>query len=81
MRIRLFLKSFFEGMKSVGMHISTVVNAVLLTLIYIFGVGVATFFMRIKRTSLLSVRKKSKSSYYTTKKIETEKIEDYYRQF
>ena len=55
MTIKEFFIGFKIGMKNFGDNISIIINSVLLTIVYIIGVGITAFFARIKKKRFLEV--------------------------
>ena len=80
-RLKLFLKGFFDGFRITGVFVSTIINFLLLCVVYLVGIGAAAIITKISGISLMTLGKKQKSSYYLNKKIGRGKIDDYYNQF
>jgi hypothetical protein len=76
-----FFKGFKKGMKDFGENISIIINSILLTLVYIIGVGATAFFARIKKKSFLEKKISEKKSYWSNLNLSKKKLKDYYRQF
>jgi len=82
MQITIFLKGLKNGQKKFGESIATVVNSILLSFVYIIGVGVTSILAKILRKRFLELRlDKSKESYWEELNLNKEKMESYYRQF
>ena len=77
-----FFKGFNKGMKSFGYNLSTIINCVLLTIVYVFGVGATFIFSKILRKKFLDVSlSKEKETYWVDLNLCKRPIEKYYRQF
>jgi len=70
------LKDFQNGLKEFGLCISTVVNTVLLSIVYIIGVGIASLANKVSKKELLELKKKD-GSYWS----DFHQSNKYYRQF
>ena len=75
-----FFKSFRKGLKSFGENISLVVNTLLLTVVYIIGVGLTSIIAKIVGKHFIEKPKES-STYWKELNIGKKPIKDYYRQF
>ncbi len=75
-----FTTGFNEGMKQFGMHISAVVNAVLLFVAYFIGVGTTAISAKIVRKHFLE-RKMHEKSYWSDLDLKKESMERYVKQF
>lgn len=76
-----FFKGFKKGMKDFGENISTIVNSILLAIVYIIGVGITAFFARIKKKNFLDKKISGKKSYWSNLNLSKRKLKEYYRQF
>ncbi len=76
-----FLKGFEKGFENFGKFIKDVVNYILLTIVYIIGVGFTAIIAKIFGKKFLNIKKQKKSTYWTDLNLKKEKIENYYRQF
>lgn len=77
-----FVSGFKRGQKKFGDSIAAIVNTVLLTVVYVIGVGFTTLFAKIARKEFLEMKtSESTKSYWTELNLGTRKKEDYYRQF
>ncbi len=80
--VRQFLHGFRQGLKQFGYNINVIVNSVLLSIVYIFGVGVTAVFARLVGKRFLDVQlSRSRNSYWSDLDLKKRPIEDYYRQF
>lgn len=79
---KLFIKGFKTGTKMFSNNISTIVNAVLLTLVYLVGVGATSIFAKITGKKFLQTRlSKEKETYWSDMDLKKKPMEEYYRQF
>jgi hypothetical protein len=78
--MNVFLEGAREGFLVFGEGISSLINSVLLSIVYIFGVGTTSLIMKIfgKRFLEKDIPKKSYWKGIDPKKKE---IDDYYRQY
>ena len=77
-----FFKGFKEGMKVFGYNISVIINSILLSFVYLIGVGITSVFARLVGKSFLDVKiSKGKKSYWSDLNLKKKPIEEYYRQF
>ncbi|MAE13466.1 hypothetical protein CMO92_02790 [Candidatus Woesearchaeota archaeon] len=77
-----FWKGFTSGMALFGHTISTLVNSILLTFVYVVGVGLSSLFVRISGKRLVQKRiSKKAKSYWSNLSTKKRPLEEYYRQF
>lgn len=82
MKTQLFLKSVGKGMKQFGEKITAVVNTVLLSVVYIVGVGLTSLAARAFRKHFLERKTSQKApTYWTDLNIKKQEQKKYYRQF
>lgn len=77
-----FFLDLKKGQKEFGEDIGSIINAILLTLVYLIGVGFTFLFAKIfgKRFLESGIDKNSKS-YWEDLNLSKEPIERYYNQF
>lgn len=80
------LKQFFKGLKKgmggFGFNIALIINTVLLTLVYIIGIGFTSVIAKIFKKHFLELKvSKNKESYWQDLNLKKKPIEEYYRQF
>lgn len=81
-KIKQFFKCFKEGLSLFGHNISLIVNSILLSLVYLIGIGFTSFFARIFGKHFLELKTSKKAkTYWSNLNLKTEKIDNYYRQF
>ena len=78
--LKQFFEGFRKGMKNFGYNIALIINTILLTLVYLIGVGLTSIFAKIVKKHFLEM-KLSKSSYWSDLNLKKKPIEEYYRQF
>ena len=76
---KIFLKSYARGFQTFGLHVSTVVNFVLLLIVYFVGIGLTSLFGKAARKKFLDLNPESKT-YWTELKL-SYKEEDYKKMF
>ena len=76
-----FFKGFGKGVKEFGTGISTTVNTVLLSIVYIIGVGLTSIFAKIFGKHFLEIKRTKTKTYWKDLNLKKEPVERYYRQF
>lgn len=80
--IKQFVDGFKKGQKMFGETIAVIVNSVLLTLVYIVGIGITSIVARIFKKKFLETEILFKErSYWNDLNLHKKKLEEYYRQF
>lgn len=70
------------GFKEVGESINKIVNASLLSVTYLFGVGLVSAIAKLQKKKLLDLKTdKSKETYYQDLMLSKKSKKEYYRQF
>lgn len=73
---------FMQGSKMFGELIAAIVNLVLLTLVYIVGVGLTSLFARFVGKKFLDKKiDKNQDTYWKELNLGVKPIKEYYRQF
>jgi hypothetical protein len=75
-----FFKGIKEGMKEFGQNITIIVNSILLSIVYLIGVGPTSIIAKIFGKSFLQ-KELVKETYWTDLNLEKEDKDNYYRQF
>ena len=78
--LKQFFNGFKKGMSNFSHDITLIINTMLLTFVYLLGVGLTSFFAKIFRKHFLDM-KLSKESYWSDLNLKKKSMEDYYRQF
>jgi hypothetical protein len=82
MAVKNFLRGLKKGGKEFGDNIAGIVNSVLLSFVYFFGVGITSIFAKIFNKRFLELKiDKSKKSYWEELNLSKEELERYYKQF
>lgn len=82
MGIRIFFKGLKSGQKKFGECTASVVNSLLLSFVYFFGIGLTFIFAKIFNKHFLDLNlDKSRVSYWEELNLNKERIEKYYKQF
>jgi|TARA_B100001964_G_C14201268_1_gene585927 hypothetical protein len=77
-----FFSGFGKGSKMFGHNISVIINSVLLSLVYLIGVGLTSIIAKLFNKKFLDMRiSKKKESYWTELSLKKRPIEEFYRQF
>lgn len=81
-KLKYFLKGFRKGMQDFGQTISIIFNSLILTIIYLVGVGLTSLLAKIFKKKFLETKlSKKQDSYWSDINLNNRKIEDYYKQF
>jgi len=82
MNFKYFISGFKEGQKSFFETISVIVNSFLLTLVYIFGVGLTYLFSKITKKSFLELHfDQNKKTYWEDLNLNKKDIKEYNKLF
>jgi len=76
-----FLIGFKKGMGNFGHNIALIINTILLTFVYLIGVGLTSIFAKIVGKHFLEIKLSKKDSYWSDLNLKKKPIEKYYRQF
>jgi len=79
--LKQFFRGFKKGMGNFGYNISLIINTILLTFVYLIGVGLTSIFAKIFGKHFLEEKSPKKESYWSDLKLKKKPIEEYYRQF
>jgi len=80
--IKQLLKGFKRGLGLFGENISTIVNALLLSIVYLIGVGLTSILAKVTGKRFLEMKLSSKADTYWLDLNQKVKSDDeYYRQF
>ena len=82
MKSKEFFNGIKEGQKAFGEDIASIINFILLTIVYFIGVGLTSIFAKIFSKHFLELNiDKNVNSYWENLNLEKKKKEEYYRQF
>ena len=68
-------------MEAFGGCFSTLINTILLGVVYLVGVGVTAIMAKIGKKEFLSIKKLNAQSYWQPLHLKKKTTEEYYRQF
>ncbi len=78
--MNFFIKGFKEGMKVFGYNISIIINSILLSAVYIIGVGITSIIAKLSGKHFLDMKLR-KETYWEDSDLKGGPKKDYYRQF
>ena len=82
MTIKKFFTGFKKGMKDFSENINIIINSVLLSIVYIIGVGITSLVAKIFRKHFLHTKiSKNTKTYWSELNLKKKQLKDYYRQF
>jgi hypothetical protein len=80
--IKQILKGFKRGLGLFGENISTIVNTLLLSVVYLIGIGLTSIFAKITGKVFLKMKLSSKvDTYWLDLNQKVKSDDEYYRQF
>jgi len=79
-KLKQFFNGFQKGVKNFSDNISTIINFLLLSMVYLIGVGLTSITAKIFGKHFLDMKKK-KDSYWHNLKLKNKDIEEYYKPF
>ena len=79
--LKQFSSGFKKGLKNFGLTISTLINSILLTVVYLTGVGLTSIIAKIFRKHFLEMKLSNKDSYWSDLNLKKKSVEEYHRQF
>ena len=79
--LKQFFSGFRKGMKDFSHNIALIVNSVLLSIVYLVGVGLTVIFAKLFRKHFLDMKLSKKETYWSDLNLKKKPIEEYYRQF
>ena len=79
--LKQFFKGFTKGFRDFSNIITNIVNFFLLTIVYIFGVGITSILSKTFKKHFLELKKTKSKTYWKKTKLTKEPIEKYFRQF
>ena len=77
----MFFTGFKKGYKGFGHNITIIVNSILLSIVYIIGVGITSLISKITRKHFLDTKLSKNGTYWHDLNLKKKKIDQYYRQF
>ena len=80
--IKQLLKGFKRGLGLFGENISTIVNTLLLSVVFLIGIGLTSLFAKITGKVFLEMKLSSKvDTYWLDLNQKVKSDDEYYRQF
>ncbi|MEK6860323.1 MAG: hypothetical protein AABX54_05920 [Nanoarchaeota archaeon] len=79
-KILEFLSGLKEGQKIFGKNIATIINSILLSIVYFIGVGLTSIFAKLFKKRFLDLEMNT-GTYWEDLNLSKEDITKYYRQF
>ena len=77
-----FFRGFKKGMNNFNQIITTLVNSILLSFVYLIGVGLTSILAKIVRKSFLETKISDKQeTYWSELNLKKKSLEEYYQQF
>lgn len=77
-----FFAGMKEGMSEFGLNIATIINCVLLSIVYIIGVGITSLVAKMTGKHFLKkVTSRKAKTYWEDLNLTKEDMDHYYRQF
>jgi hypothetical protein len=70
-----------EFLEPIAKFMSNVVNFLLLTIVYIFGIGLVSIVMKLFGKRFLSLKKQNKKTNWEEHKVGKQSLETYHRTF
>jgi len=80
MRFIKVSKAIYKGMKEFSQIITTIVNSILLSAVYILGIGLTSVVAKVMKKDFMNLKKKS-DTYWTDLNLKKRPFEKYLRQF
>jgi len=78
----IFVNGLKKGQKKFGENIAAVVNLILLSVVYIIGVGLTSVFAKVAKKKFLELKIDEEcKSYWADLDLTKKHLEEYYRQF
>lgn len=79
--VNLFVKGFVIGFRNFGRMVTSIVNFVLLALVYFIGVGPTSLIAKLSKKKFLDLNLKGANTYWKERNLGKQPLEHYYRQF
>ena len=79
-KLKQFFNGFQKGMECFSDNISTIINFLLLSIVYLIGVGLNSIVAKLFSKHFLNMKKK-KDSYWLDLNLKKKPNDEYYRQF
>ena len=81
-KLRDFASGFGKGFKEFGQNIAVIVNTILLSVVYLVGVGITSLIAKLMHKRFLDINMQSKAkTYWSDLNLKKKPTNEYYRQF
>jgi len=75
------LKKILKPLEFLGKIISSIINFILLSIVYFLGIGLTSIIAKIFNKKFLDLKKENKKTYWEEKEMSDKEFQDYFRQF
>jgi hypothetical protein len=75
------MDKFKKGFKEFGHSITAVINTLLLSIVYIIGIGLTSIIAKLSKKRFIDLRPKNNNTYWRELNLSKKPKEDYCRQF
>ena len=75
------LKKILKPLEFLGKIISSMVNFILLSIVYFLGIGLTSIIAKIFNKKFLDLKKENKKTYWEEKEMSDKEFQDCFRQF
>ena len=75
------LKKILKPLEFLGKIISSMVNFILLSIVYFLGIGLTSIIAKVFNKKFLDLKKENKKTYWEEKEMSDKEFQDYFRQF
>ena len=79
--LKQFFKGFKKGMDDFGHLITILINSIILSIVYLIGVGITSMFSKLFQKHFFEKEFSKKNTYWEDLNLKTKKFEEYYRRF
>ena len=80
-KFKEFTDGFKQGQKEFGESIAVIVNSVLLSMVYILGIGITSIIAKISGKRFLDLKFEDKKTYWEDLNLGKKETKYYYKQF
>ena len=80
-KINQYWIGFQKGVREFGYSLATLINSILLSFVYVLGVGLTHVVAKLKGKHFLETGPTDKETYWMDLGLHKRPLEDYYRQF
>lgn len=78
---REFFDGFKIGVKTFNQTITAIINTILLTFVYVVGIGIPSIIAKLFGKHFLDIKPSKKDTYWSDLNIKTKPLNEYYKQF